>query len=144
MASVEPKNSAIARLRALDAEIGRAPAIQSNGADEQGPEDFVMPATALAAASAVRSSAENVCDSLRKMVDELHANRTEINKAITALKDEADRAMTTTETEVMAVTDAFMASSRKVEDMIKQFVQTAFRIKRRTAQIGEEIRRGDS
>jgi prefoldin subunit 5 len=138
----EPQTSAVARLRKLDAEIGRAPAIQP--AENGAPEDFVMPATALAAASAVRSSAENVCDSLRKMVDELHVNRKEIAAAIASLKEEADKAVAAAETEVMKTTDALMASSRKVEDKIKQFVQTCYRVKRQAARIGEENRREDS
>ena len=125
------QSSAVSRLRALDAEIGRPPAIQTEpGAG--GPEDFTMPASALAAASAVRSSAENVCEAFRKMVDEIHTNKAEVDKAMTAL-----------ETEVMSVTDALMASSRRVEDKIRGFVQKAYQVKRAVARIKEEIERGE-
>ena len=129
----DPQTSAVSRLRKLDAEIGRTPAIHPAEPGSQGPEDFTMPASALAAASAVRSSAENVCEAFRKMVDEIHANKAEVDKAMTAL-----------ETEVMSVTDALMASSRKVEDKIKGFVQKAYQVKRAVARIKEEIERGDS
>ena len=133
MIKPEPHSSAVARLRALDAEIGRTPAIQASGIEASGPEDFTMPASALAAASAVRSSAENVCEAFRKMVDEIHVNKGEVDKAMTAL-----------ETEVMSVTDALMASSRKVEDKIKGFVQRAYQVKRAVARIKDEIERSDS